>query len=144
MPKRKAPCCVYNEHVDDYLRSAYLYDEKHDKLFVYVEHDNGDADREISLGECKEMIEDDLESLIREYYMAIEEYNKAEDEVNKLIDEIEANAEGRIDFEEHRNDELRTDSGWYSIMDTLYRDALSERDDWANVVSKLYFVISKK
>lgn len=145
MPKRKAPSCVQSDHVVDYLHKEYLYDEKHDELFVYIYIDS--KRRKISLGECKDMLEEDLEDLIIEYNAAIDEYKKAQENVSELFNEkndIEDNIDERRSFGENRYDNYHMNSAWCNVMDDIYKVALPYRNECANDVAKLYFVISKK
>ncbi|XP_031623744.1 uncharacterized protein LOC116341037 [Contarinia nasturtii] len=126
--------CVVTEHVHDHLHNRYFYDEEDDKLSIVV---GGNNEREISLGSCKGMFTNNLQSLIRKYNKATEQYDKANDEVSELFDKREEELNAKL-----------TENQKLGILDcydhAIYKDALPERNEIANWVSKLYFVISMK
>lgn len=124
---------VSTEHVRDHLQNRYFYDEESDKLSIVVGYYMNE--REILLGGCKEMLQENLSDLIERYNRAIEGYDTANARVNKLFEERQ-NELDAADTQNERDDILED---YYADIN---RDALPVRNDWANEVSKLYFVIA--
>lgn len=83
------------------------------------------------------MLKMDLEDLIDQYNEAIKDYEEANREVSALFKQKD----------EDLHDGL-TENQRLSVLDDydhiLYRDALPQRNNCANIVSKLYFVIAQK
>lgn len=142
---------VSTEHVEDILHRRYWYDEEDDELSIVIENDRGNVS--ISIGKCKKMMDRDLQDLISEYRTAIDLYKEANEEVSKLFDKKEKIVE-EINKElgeysgyrgkEYRQDAFYLNSKWGGVMEHIYKDAIPERNDCANQVALLYFVISKK
>lgn len=127
--------CVQTNHVRDHLYSRYFYDSDADKLSIVV--GNPDNEREISLGRCAEMLEKNLDYLIPRYEEEIKVYDELNAKVSALFDEREQ----ELDRATKKNDR---DNIFDVYHDEIYGEALPERNDQANIVSKLYFVISMK
>lgn len=138
--KRKYPEYVFTQHVKDYLRNRYLYDEKYDELFVFV----GLNERKILIGECKQLIEVAyLPDLVYDYKKAYEKYRMMNVEVSRLFEE-KAEIEDKIRYGRDGRFRQVMRRIWCNIMDVIYKDALPERNELANLVALLYFTISMK
>lgn len=127
---------VSTDHVNDHLCQRYFYDDEEDKLSVVVGF--GENRREIPMGGCKEMLKRDLSDLIEEYQREVKEYDVLNAKVSEGFDEMdEVNDDDTIKGEKKL---YRKEDIWKCSL----RDDLYERNDQANVVSKLYYVISMK
>lgn len=138
-PSPKDFACVETKYVDDYLHSRYFYDEESDKLWIIV----GYPERKILHEQCKKMIaDDDLFELIGEYHDAITEYIEANKIVSETFDEIKhiRDAQGSPRY---YDDERKVGDEAY-LYENLYKEYLPDRNYWANVVSRTYFVIAQK
>lgn len=126
---------VKTEHVKDHLNSRYFYNSEEDKLSIVVGGDENE--REIPLGGCAEMCKRSLEVLVKEYEVAARIYDKLNERVSDLFDKREA------ELDEAYNQDKREEIFDY-YHDEIWGEALPIRNEQANIVSKLYFVISLK
>lgn len=121
------------EHVPDHLHNRYFHDEENDQLYKIVRR----KQRAISLGNCKELLQENLQDLIKQYYDAIKNYNYTKE----IVDDLFAKRDDDLDEASSGKERLNL-LDYYDVE--FYKEALPERKHAANQVSKLYFVISKK
>lgn len=83
------------------------------------------------------MMEKNLEDLIEEY----EEATKIYDELNERVNNLFREREEKLDLasKPHEIENILD-----FLNDDIYNDALPDRNQQANIVSMLYFVISMK
>lgn len=126
--------CVLTEHVRDHLQNRYFYNEEKDELYIVLGQDDNRC--KFSLGSCNEMLKRNLQDLISEYNEATEAYHIANDKISDLFSER--------DKELDDASEIEKEGIFDYYRDEIYGDAVPTRNEIANDLSKLYFVIARK
>lgn len=108
---------------NDYLHHKYHYDESEDQLWIMVR-----TGAKFNIGKLCELNKLGLHTLLKKYKTAIDVYKFANERVQKLFNRLEFGHYFDRDY----------------LNEGLYDHAIPFRNDCANMVSKIYFVIAEK